>query len=228
VIVVAAGQGRRAGEGELKQFRPVAGVPLLLRAIRPFAAHPGVAQVVVVLPEAAVRAPPGWLAALSGEGLRLTAGGSERIDSVERGLTALDPGLGIVLVHDGARPFPDSGVIDAVIEQARAGRAAVPALPVTDTLKQGAVEPGLGLTVVRRTVPRDDLWRAQTPQGFPRELLTRACKRARAESLVPTDDAAMVEALGETVVLIPDVPGNLKVTVPADFALAEALAERSP
>jgi 2-C-methyl-D-erythritol 4-phosphate cytidylyltransferase len=228
VVVVAAGQGRRAGAGDLKPFRPVGGVPLLLRAIRPFVAHPAVGQVVVVLPEQFALEPPDWLASLAGERLRLAAGGVERIDSVERGLRALDGALAVVLVHDGARPFPDPGVIDAVIEQARAGRAAIAALPMSDTVKEGVFDPALGAAVVRRTVPRDGLWRAQTPQGFPRDLLTRACQGARATGLAATDDAAMVEALGEPVVLVPDVPRNLKLTVPGDFAMANALAELGP
>lgn len=219
VVVVAAGQGRRAGAGTPKQFREIAGVPMVLRAVRPFAAHPDVAEVAVVLPPDVVAAPPAWLRVLDGEGVRLVPGGAERGDSVAAGLAALAPACQVVLVHDGARPFPSRSTIDAVIAEARAGRAALAAIPVSDTLKEAAGAERL----VARTVPRDRLWRAQTPQGFPRALLERAY-RGRAPGA--TDDAALVEAMGEPVVLVPDDAGNLKVTTEADFVLAEALARR--
>lgn len=227
VLVPAAGLGRRAGDGEPKQFRVVAGVPVLSRALGPFLSHAAVLQVVVALPPSAAAAPPDWLARLIGPRLTVVPGGEERIDSVERALAVLDPAATNVLVHDGARPFPDPAVIDEVIALARDGRAAIAALPVTDTLKEARADPGFG-PVAARTVGRDGLWRAQTPQGFPRSLLERALAHARASGLVPTDDAAMVEALGEPVILVTDRGWNLKVTTPADFALAEAIARMAP
>lgn len=217
VVVVAAGAGRRAGGGTPKQFREIGGVPMVLRALRPFAAHPEVAHVAVVVPRAVAAEPPPWLAALRGAGVGLVAGGAERGDSVAAGLGALPAECRIVLVHDGARPFPSRTTIDAVIAEARGGRAALAAIPVSDTIKQAAV----GSRLVARTVARDHLWRAATPQGFPRPLLERAYAAASAGA---TDDAALVEALGEPVVLVPDDPGNLKVTTDADFVVAEALA----
>lgn len=218
-VVVAAGQGRRAGGSGPKQFREIGGVPMVLRAVRPFAAHPEVAHVAVVLPAEALTAPPPWLAALRGEGVHLVPGGATRSDSVAAGLAALPPSCTVVLVHDGARPFPSRVTIDAVLAEARAGRAALAAIPVSDTLK----EAGPGGRLVARTVSRENLWRAQTPQAFPRALLERAHAGAAPGA---TDDAALVEALGETVVLVPDDAGNLKVTTEEDFVLAEALARR--
>ena len=228
VIVAAAGRGRRVGSGEPKQFRSVAGVPVLLRALRPFVSHPAVEQVVVALPEEFVAEPPSWLAPLVGERLRLVAGGEERMASVERALEALSDACSVVVVHDGARPFPAAGVIDAVLAEARAGRGAIAAVPVSDTLKEGMTEADSERTVVRRTVPRDGLWRAQTPQAFPRALLTRAFEAARRNGEVGTDDAALVEAVGGTVVLVPDTARNVKITEPGDFAVAEALARTAP
>lgn len=225
VVIVAAGRGLRAGQGEApKQFRPVAGVPLLLRALRPFLSHPAVAVVVAVLPPGVPARPPGWLAELAGDRLRLVEGGAERMDSVARGLEALGPGFGVVVVHDGARPFPDPGVIDAVIAEARAGRPAIAALPVTDTLKEAARDERLGRVVARRTVPREGIWRAQTPQAFPGAVLGQALARCREAGVLATDDAAMVERLGMPVVLVPDAAHNLKVTTADDFLLADALA----
>lgn len=224
VVVVAAGRSQRAGGDVPKQFREVAGVPVLLRALRPFLAHRDVGRVVAVLPADAVAAPPAWLAPFVGERLRLVTGGVERADSVERGLELLGSEWPITAVHDGARPFVDPGVFDRLVAIARQGRAAIAAIPVSDTLKEatdGAAEP-----TIARTVPRERLWRAQTPQVFPRELLARALAAARAGGQWPTDDAAAVEALGEPVTLVRDRATNLKITTPDDFLLAALLAAR--
>ncbi len=223
MVVVAAGQGSRLGGEVPKQFIPVGGVPVLLRAVRPFAGHPDVARVVVVLDPARAARPPEFLADLTGPDLTLVAGGRERSDSVAAGLRALPSTCEIVLVHDGARPFVERRVIDAVIAHARSGEGAVAAVPVSDTLKeQSADDP----TRVIRTVSRDRLWRAQTPQGFPRRLLEQAYERGTRSAA--TDDASLVEACGAVVRLVPDSSRNLKITTRDDLALAEALAAAAP
>jgi 2-C-methyl-D-erythritol 4-phosphate cytidylyltransferase len=223
VVVVAAGQGTRLGGDIPKQFLPVSGVPVLLRAIRPFASHPDVARVVVVLAPAHAERPPEFLAPLAGSGLTIVAGGRERSDSVLAGLRALPSDCEIVLVHDGARPFVERRVIDAVIAHARTGDGAVAAVPVSDTLKRQATDDP---TRVSGTVSRDGLWRAQTPQGFPRRLLEQAYTSVR--QAAATDDAALVEACGAVVRLVPDSSRNLKITTREDLALAEALAAMAP
>jgi 2-C-methyl-D-erythritol 4-phosphate cytidylyltransferase len=220
VVVVAAGRGTRFGGETPKQYQPIGGVPMVLRAVRPFAAHPDVAQVVLVLPPADAAAPPAFLRGVAGVGLVVVAGGAERSDSVSAGLRALGPECTVVLVHDAARPFVGRAVIDAVIAHARAGEGAVAAVRVNDTLKQAAAEDA---TRVARTVPRDGLWRAQTPQGFPRAVLERAYAAAQGEGGA-TDDAALVERTGVSVRLVPDSPRNMKVTTSEDLALAELLA----
>jgi 2-C-methyl-D-erythritol 4-phosphate cytidylyltransferase len=221
VIVVAAGRGTRFGGDLPKQYLPLDGVPILLRAVRPFASHSDVAQVVVVLAPAEAERPPSFLAELEGQTLAIVAGGRERSDSVAAGLGALQAGCEIVLVHDGARPFVDRGVIDAVIAHARAGEGAVAAVPVSDTIKEAV---GADPTLIGRTVPRAGLWRAQTPQGFPRRLLELAYAHAGAGASAATDDASLVEELGGTVRLVPDSPRNMKITTRDDLAVAEALA----
>lgn len=217
VILVAAGQGTRVG-GPPKQYRALGGVPIVLRALRPFTAHREVAHVVLVLPPPDAAEPPPFLRGLAGPALTLVAGGAERGDSVLAGLTALEPVCGIVLVHDAARPFVKADVIDGVIQEARAGAGAVAAVPITDTVKELA---GGGHRVLR-TLPRERLWRAQTPQGFPRALLAEAYERARQDGVQATDDAALVERLGATVTVIPDSPRNFKITTVEDLAWAEA------
>ena len=182
---------------------------------------------VAVLPEREAATPPEWLSGLLGERLLAVAGGSTRRASVEAGLRVLPASCSIVLVHDGARPFPPATIIDAVIAEATRGVGAVAAVPVSDTLKEaGPVESKTPPPIVR-TVPRSTLWRAQTPQGFPRAMLEAAYANARAEGLEASDDAELAEAIGATLVLVRDATTNLKVTTPEDFQLAEALAQSS-
>jgi 2-C-methyl-D-erythritol 4-phosphate cytidylyltransferase len=221
-ILVAAGAGSRIG-GLPKQYRPIAGVPMLLRALRPFTAHREVAHVVLVLPPGDAARPPEFLAGLAGDTLALVDGGGERRESVAAGLAALNPDCTVVLVHDAARPFVDPAVIDAVIREVRTGVAAIAAVPVTDTVKEVAADDDRRVT---RTVARDRLWRAQTPQGFPRALLVEAHDRAQRAGVTATDDAALVERLGATVVVVPDSPRNVKITTPDDLAWADAWAAR--
>jgi 2-C-methyl-D-erythritol 4-phosphate cytidylyltransferase len=200
---------------------------MLLRALRPFTSHPDVAHTVVALPPGEVASPPGWLVDLLGGNLTVVAGGAERSDSVAHALSALPGVCTIVLVHDAARPLVDRATIDGVIAVARHGEGAVPAVPLGDTLKETAApvpagEQGPSL-LVSRTIPRDHLWRAQTPQGFPRALLEEAYVRARREGVRATDDAMLVERLGVHVRIVPGSALNFKVTTEDDLRLAERL-----
>lgn len=221
MLLVAGGRGERAGAGALKQFRELAGVPLLLRALRPFSSHPDVAHIVIALPAGHAAAPPDWLAELQGQAVTLVAGGTERAESVRYALAALPPGAEIVLVHDAARPFVSGEVVSAVIAAAREGGAALAAVALADTLKEADATG----SVVRRTLPRQALWRAQTPQGFRRDVLEAAHAAAAAGA---TDDSMLVEAIGVDVRLVPDSSLNFKVTTSDDFALAEAWASHQP
>jgi 2-C-methyl-D-erythritol 4-phosphate cytidylyltransferase len=218
-VVVAAGAGVRAGPGEPKQFRPILGVPMLLRALRPFTSHPEVGHVVVALPPAYVERPPEWLGKLLGDRLALVAGGAQRADSVRAGLAALPRDAAVILVHDAARPFVGRATIDVVIARARAGVGAVAAVPLNDTVKEIVEE-----RRITRTVDRDRLWRAQTPQGFPRAMIDQAYAALRQDGPPPTDDAEVCERAGFPVEVVTDSPHNVKITTTEDFRIAEALA----
>jgi 2-C-methyl-D-erythritol 4-phosphate cytidylyltransferase len=235
VVIVAAGKGTRVGsaaaggptirdgtdEGsppELKQFRWIAGKPMLLHSLQAFMSRPDVCAVVCVLPPNTVGDPPPWIFQCDIERLMLSIGGRVRQESVANGLEDLSDEADIVLVHDAARPLVGQGTIDRVIGAARANGAAIAALPVVDTIK----EVGEGGTIVR-TVDRSRLWRAQTPQGFRRETIVRAHREAVQRRIVATDDAALCEELGIPVVVVRGTERALKVTEEEDFRRAEAL-----
>lgn len=219
VVLVAGGSGTRTASPELKQFRWVAGKPMLLHSVQRFQSRPDVAMVVCVLPRSHVGDPPPWLFQSDLERLLISVGGPTRQASVENGLQDLPAGIGIVVVHDAARPLVSDATIEGVIAAARSGRGAVAALPVVDTLK----EVGEDGQIVR-TVERTRLWRAQTPQAFPREMLARAHDAANRDKVVATDDAALCERLGIPVVVIRGSERAMKITDESDFARADALA----
>ena len=218
VVIVAAGSGSRVGGTELKQFRWVGGKPMLLHSVQAFHARRDVAMVVCVLPKAFVGDPPPWLFQCDIDRLLISVGGRERTESVANGLEDLPDEVNVVLVHDAARPFVSNTTIDRVIAEARCGHGAVAALPVVDTIKE-VDEAGR----VVRTVERERLWRAQTPQGFPRDLIEQAHARARAERVTATDDAALFERLGLQVVVVRGSERAMKITDEDDFARADAL-----
>lgn len=222
VIIVAAGSSTRLGGNELKQFRWLAGKPVLLHSVETFQRRSDVALVVCVLPKSHAGDPPPWLFQADIDRLLVTVGGRERGDSVLSGLEDLPDAVEIVLVHDAARPLATDDTIDRVIDEARRGRGAVAALPVVDTLKEVDANGH-----ILRTVDRRRLWRAQTPQGFPREMIERAYVEARRERIDATDDAALCERLGLPVVVVRGSERAMKVTEEADFARAEKLATLS-
>jgi 2-C-methyl-D-erythritol 4-phosphate cytidylyltransferase len=223
VVIVAGGSGTRVGGTELKQFRWVAGKPMLLHSVQTFMAHPEVVNVVCVLPSSHAADPPPWLFQCDIERLMISLGGRTRTESVYHGLQDLADEARIVLVHDAARPFVDAATIDRVIAAARAGHGAVAGLPVVDTLKQAAAD-----GTVTATVSREGLWRAQTPQGFPRDMLWAAHQAARAQGVDATDDAALVERLGHPVTMVEGAVRAMKITTEGDFAQAEALFALAP
>ncbi len=210
--MVAGGSGRRVGGPVRKQYLEIAGRPVLLRAVLPFLHHPRISRVIVVLPPDDAADPPAWLSSLA---VRIVAGGAERGDSVWNGLRQTREDDEIVLVHDGARPFADAGMIDRVLDAV----PAIAAVPVTDTIKE--VD---GEGTITGTPERARLWQAQTPQGFPRAGLVRAYERARAEGVAATDDAALYERYVGPVCVVAGSYRNLKVTRAEDLPVAEALA----
>jgi 2-C-methyl-D-erythritol 4-phosphate cytidylyltransferase len=227
-VVPAAGRGERLGPGAPKALRLLGGVPLLVHAVRALATARSVDLVVVAAPEDGVDDVVALLREhrlLDGEPgvapAQVVAGGATRQDSVARALVSLPPEVDVVLVHDAARPLAPSSLVDAVASAVRAGAdAVIPGVPVADTVKR--VDAG-GRVV--ETVDREHLRAAQTPQGFRRTSLAQA--HAASDPDAPaTDDAALVEAWGGTVVVVPGDEEAFKVTRPLDLVLAEAVLAR--
>lgn len=220
-ILVAAGRGERMGAGHPKAFLALAGQPLLLKAAEAFEAAASVAAIVVVVPADRVGAAREMLAPIA-KLRNVVAGGARRQDSVLEGLKQAPEGFdGVVLVHDAARPFVDVSLIDAVARAALESGAAVPVLPLVDTVKR--VRDGRVLA----TLDRSELGAAQTPQGFRLPLLARAYEEAFRDRVTLTDEAMAVERLGEPVVAVPGSNRNRKITTPEDLAWAEDLLLRS-
>ncbi|HEU0299624.1 MAG TPA: 2-C-methyl-D-erythritol 4-phosphate cytidylyltransferase, partial [Longimicrobium sp.] len=180
--------------------------------------HPRISSVVVVLPPEDVADPPRWLAGLP---VRVVAGGAERGDSVRSGLRAIPDDAGHVLIHDGARPFVTREMIDRVLDACADG-GAVAAVPVTDTIQRVDARG----TIVD-TPDRSALWQAQTPQGFPRAAIVDAYRRASADGVAATDDAAVYARYAGPVRVVMGSYQNLKVTRPEDLPIAEAIAAAS-
>lgn len=218
VVIVAGGSGTRAGGQELKQFRWVAGKPALLHSLQTFMARTDVISVVCVLPREYAADPPPWIFQCDVDRLMISTGGRTRTESVRNGLEDLPDEASIVLIHDAARPLVGDDTIERVVDTVRGGQSAIAALPVVDTLKQ-VDEQGR----IAKTIEREGLWRAQTPQGFPRETIVRAHREAKAQRISATDDAALCERLGIPVAVVRGSERAMKITEEPDFARAEAL-----
>ena len=213
-VVVAAGEGQRAGPGEPKAWRRL-GARALLRWSVEGLLSAGAGEVVVVVARDRLAHAAEALAGLAG--WTAVAGGKTRAASVQAGLAALTCGADEpVLIHDAARPFVTRAHVDRLLAALAQADGAVPALPVADTLKRGD-------GVIDGTVSRDGLWQAQTPQAFRLGRLT-AAYQAWPTGEEPTDDAGVVERAGGRVAMVAGDPMLMKLTYPEDFQMAEQLA----
>ena len=223
-VVPAAGRGARFGGDIPKQYLPLAGRALILHTLERLAAHPRVAGLMVVL-----AAQDHWwpgVGEVNGKPVRIAAGGSERGDSVLSGLRALPESTGdadFVLVHDAARPCVRYEDIGRLISEAIPAGGGLLGAPLRDTLKRAD-----GANRSAATESRESRWRALTPQLFRRGELTIALERARNEGVIVSDEAMAMELSGYRPLLVEGAEDNIKVTTPADLALAEFLLERTP
>lgn len=234
VLIPAAGSGTRLGGGTPKALRVLRGRTILERAVSSVSAHPSVRQIVIAAPSEMVAdvrsllclhdtsaeraaAPP-----LGGPRVDVVAGGATRQESVSLALAAVDPRCDIVLVHDAARPLVPLGVVERVVAAVSAGSPAViPVLPVVDTIRQVAGDRSTA------TPDRSSLRAVQTPQGFDRQTLHDAYRHAESSPEAgATDDAAVAEAAGIPVTVVPGHPEAFKITLPEDMSRAQTLLDQ--
>jgi 2-C-methyl-D-erythritol 4-phosphate cytidylyltransferase len=221
-LITAGGRGRRMQSPTAKQFLLLGGKPMLAQTIAVFEACPVIDEIFVI-------APQDEMAMVQTEivekyqyikVLKVVRGGRMRQQSVWNGLRAIKSDCSWVVVHDGVRPLITPQLIEYGLREARQTGAAIVAVPARDTVKR--LVPGGKL----QTLPREEIWLAQTPQIFRFSLLYQAHQKAIQGKFTGTDDASLVERLGQAVSLIPGDYGNLKITTPEDLTIAESLIKK--
>jgi len=218
-IIAAGGRGRRIGGQKPKQFQMLGDRSLLSWAVRPFSLSSRVGEIVVVLPHDQIST--SLDSSVNGDSVvKFVEGGNRRQDSVAAGLEGISSGTDIVVVHDGARPFCTEALVNRMIDAAAEFGAAIPAVPVKETVKE--ILPIEGRMFVRKTLPRDGLYLAQTPQAFRFDVLVAAV--ALGQSGVDcTDEAMLAERAGYPVCVVDGDEMNMKVTTPENMRAAEQM-----
>jgi len=223
-IIAAGGRGVRLGADAPKQLLEIGGRPMLQRTVETFLRAACVHEIVVALPPDLASDPPAYLRGPS-KPLHVVPGGVRRQDSVAAAFARVSAEAEVVVVHDAARPFVTEGLVERTIDAARMAGAAIAAVPVRDTVKEIAHRAGADeVQTVARTLPRDRLVLAQTPQAFRREVLEAALAFARRNGVEVTDEAALAEQAGYAVRLVAGEPQNVKITTPDDLRAARDAA----
>lgn len=217
VIIPAAGAGKRFGGDVKKPFAQLDNRPVFIRSVELFVNRPDVCQTILTVgPDDYDVVREKYAANLMFMNIKLVKGGAERFLSVRNALSHVDETADLVAIHDAVRPCVLDDWIDQVFEKAAQTGAAILAAPLTGTIKKVAKDR------VEKTIPRDGLFEAQTPQVFARDLILKAYAHLPADAQ-PTDDAEVVERLGQAVAIVPTDRRNLKITAASDMALAGAI-----
>jgi len=227
-IIAAGGRGRRFGGAVPKQLLTVAGRPILERSVHVFLTHPEIDEVVVALPSELAAEPPTYLNH-HGKHVRIVTGGERRQDSVSEAFQAVDARADIVVIHDAARPFATPDLVSRTIAAAAASGAALAAIPARDTVKRSdtvAGSNGADRTFVIETLAREQIFLAQTPQAFRRDVLKRALAGAD-KAVEATDEAALAEWAGYRVEIVAGESTNIKVTTQEDLTIADTIARKA-
>lgn len=225
VIITAGGLGKRFGDkGDKlpKQFIPLSTKPIIAHSIETFESSDFIKEIILVVPD-------NWVEYTKAQIVdkfdikkvsKVIAGGAERQESVERGFKSLSSKPEIVAVHDGVRPFISLDIIEKVLKQAANSGGAITAIPATDTIKQASSE-----QIIEKTVARNKIWFAQTPQAFKYEIFLEAFEKASEDGYLGTDEAELVERLGIEVKLVLGSKNNIKITTPEDLKLGELILD---
>lgn len=220
VVIVAAGSGLRFGER--KQFKKLKSKPLYLYSLEKFAATDLVSEIALVVPTDLKSAVAVDVQKIS-KNIKVVKGGKLRQDSVLSGVNALSSDCALVCVHDAARPFITDHIISKAIESCKEFDGCVVAIPSSDTVK----EVHKNSNRIKRTIPRDTVWLAQTPQVFHREKLLPALAYANTDGITVTDEAMLLESLDSSIAVVEGNTNNFKITTKEDWELAELILEKS-
>jgi 2-C-methyl-D-erythritol 4-phosphate cytidylyltransferase/2-C-methyl-D-erythritol 2,4-cyclodiphosphate synthase len=219
-ILAAAGRGTRLGAATPKQMLTLGDRTILQHSFALVDNHDQIDEIVVVLPPDLAWAPPPYLIS-SRKPVRVVDGGDRRQDSVANAFAQVSKNATVIVIHDAARPFATADLFSRVIEAAAKGGAAIAAVPASDTVKEATAAPGV--RIVARTMPRDSIYLAQTPQAFSRRVLEQAIKLGRENLSTATDEASLAEQAGHSVRLVDGESTNLKITTEHDLAVSRAL-----
>jgi 2-C-methyl-D-erythritol 4-phosphate cytidylyltransferase/2-C-methyl-D-erythritol 2,4-cyclodiphosphate synthase len=219
-IIAAGGRGTRLGAATPKQMLSLGDRTILQRSFDVVDAHHLINEIVIALPADLAACPPAYLVSAK-KPVRIVDGGSRRQDSVAIAFGQVSTQADVVVIHDAARPLATPDLFSRVIEAAAAGGAAIAALQARDTVKEATAEPGLRL--VARTIPRDSIYLAQTPQAFTRQVLADAIALGRQAGTAATDEASLAEQAGHPVRLVDGESGNIKITTEQDLKVSNAL-----
>ncbi len=227
-VILAAGKGRRAGSdnGNPKQFRPVAGMPLLAHSLKTFERCGQIGEIIITAPEGYAERAEEIADKFGASKAKVIAGGKTRFESARLGFEQTKKDAEVVVFHDAARPFAEPRHIAGAICGALDFGAAVTAIILDDSIKKTHIVSGRrNDRYVKKTVARADVWRAQTPQAFRRELLAGIYDNFSGDPLEIGDEATLFERTGGEIIVIAGDRRNMKITTEEDFIIAEAIAE---
>ena len=220
-VIVAGGNGIRMQADIRKQYLILGKLPILCHTLAVFAASPLIHHIYLVVPETDFNFCEKEVIPAVGchhPPVHLVAGGGNRQESVYHGLSAVGDADGIVVIHDGVRPFVTPQEIEDCLRGAENDGACILGIPAVDTLKKVDEE-----SFISQTLARQHIWRAQTPQAFQYQLIKKAHDRAISKGVIGTDDASLVERMGFRVRMIPGSPCNIKITTPEDLMMAQGI-----
>lgn len=220
-VILAAGLGKRMQAGHNKQFIEICGQSVLTHTLTVFAQIPEIAKIVLVVRAGEEDTCQNMIPEIAENKTVLAIGGKERQDSVHNGIRAITWECEYILIHDGARPLITEEVIRRTLLAAQNSGAAICAVPVKDTIKQADSDGN-----VLATIPRESLWAVQTPQVFRADLIRRAYENAYVHNHYGTDDASLVEYLGEKIKIVTGDYENIKITTPEDIPTAEQILQK--
>ena len=217
-VIVAAGKGIRMNDAVRKQYLPLAGRPLLVHSLTLFEDCNLINKIILVVPEDDFDYCRNNILPMLKRKINLVAGGKERQDSVYNGLIAVGENNGIVIIHDGVRPFANKEMLESSIKGAKKHGACIVGVPIQDTLKKISI-----LNNIEKTIERNNIWLAQTPQAFRYEIIRKAHENAKLKKYTGTDDAFLVEQIGSPVKIVKGNKNNIKITTREDLRLARLM-----